>query len=462
MPQSGLSLLCFAEPLSIHRRSFVIQWASRRRPRICTLLLRVLAAFLLAAFVHLFVLLCTSCLPLRSGSVFPHARRISIARAPWSPMPSHNGEATVDVLDPSPSPFATGKDCCIVLSALAKQVSQVMNQTGTADVHRRQNSSNDASKTSSRHEKHNSDAEHYVLAVLSALSTMPDAHVFLLVESLTVVAFRRRFQRTLIASLKDGSPRLHLVNLDLLDEHLCSRATWHASFGAVGRGDGDRDEFVERELTLLQSYVAFRDFLDHWPGVSGSCAQLLLLDSPLALLQHSPFHAYAGRVRPTPSHSFLGQSERSEAAASTQNIATSSEREAQFAPLNEYLLFTEAHVPQHSSLQTVHSRDSRQYRGISLRSESRKTPSERLESAVKWWQWHLAERCLGQNAARVLFAGAEAQPPLLATGAILGTFAAVQRFVTLQGEQIMRLSATAQSGSCLHAAAQMDSQTHKR
>ena len=170
---------------------------------------------------------------------------------------------------------------------------------------------------------------------------MPDAHVFLLLESLTFVAFRTRFLRALTASLKDGSPRLHLVNLDILDEHLRSRAALHASFGAVGRGDGDRDELVERELTLLPSYVSFRDFLDYWPGVSGSCAQLLLLDSPLALLQHSPFHAYAGRVRPAPPHSFLGQSERSEAATSTQSGATSSKLKAQFAPLNEYLLFTE-------------------------------------------------------------------------------------------------------------------------
>ena len=459
MPQSGLSDLCFAKPLCIHQRAFqrptYNNWISRRRPRIRTLIFRVLAALLLG----LFVLLCTSCLPLRLGSYFPHARRISIVRAPWSPAPAHNDGPTVDV--PDPSPFATGKDCCIVLSALTGRGSgspthsQVMDQTRTANLNRRQNSSNEASEKSLRQKEHNSDAEHYELTVFSALRTMPDAHVFLLLESPAVVAFRAHFLRALTATLKDGSPRLHLVNLDLLDDHLRSRATFNASFGAVGRNDGgegqelslDRDLHVERELTLLESHVAFRDFLDHWPGVSSSCAQLLLLDSPLALLQHSPFHAYAGRVRPTPP--LLGQSERSEAAASTQSGATS-EREDQSAPLNEYLLFTEAHEPQHSYLRRVHSR------------ESRGAPSERLEPAAKWWQWQLAERCLGPNPARVLFAGDEAQPPLLATGAILGTFAAVQRFVKLQGEQIMRLSATARSGSCLLAAARMESQTHKR
>ena len=248
MPQPGLSLLCFAKPLRIHRRAFV-QWTSRRRLRARTLLL-VLVALLLAALVHRFVFLCTSCLPLRFGSYTPQARRISIARAPWSPAPSHNDGATVDV--PDASLFVTGKDCCIVLSALTGRGSpthsQVMDQTRTANLQRRQNSSKDASETSSRHMEHNSDAEHYELAVISALRTMPDAHVFLLLESPTVVSFRMRFLRALTASLRDGSPRLHLVNLDLLDDHLRSRATLHASFGAAGRGDGGEE--MEQELSL--------------------------------------------------------------------------------------------------------------------------------------------------------------------------------------------------------------------
>lgn len=182
--------------------------------------------------------------------------------------------------------------------------------------------------------------ELFAPAVLTALAALNRSNVYLLLDSSNVLSFRSRFRDAVRDSIpvvssapasasreaiSSPSPRLQLLNMD----------TTHQNDMPA----------VDPRLVLspcVNSWFALFEFvITQWKtllsdGEAGGCGggQILLLTTPLAILQANPFYAYAGE-RSASSFGFWNR-EREIPTYSSAKSGPSA-----ITP-NEYLLFTDA------------------------------------------------------------------------------------------------------------------------